>query len=458
MGVTFVLARLLSPQDYGLMAMATVVTGLLAQAQSLGVGQALVQREQVTRENEQVAFTVALAASLVLYVIILAIAYPVAASYDDDRVAVLLQVVGLSFPIGALAIVPGALLRRELNLRGEAVTSVVSMIAESGTTIVLALYGYGVWALAAGQLAAVVTMSVGLSIYRPWSFGIRFRGGDLRHIARFGGGATLSSFLWYAYQNADFYIIGRVLGSGPLGAYSMAWKIAKMPWERLFRAVTPVLLPLYSRARHEPGELAAALGRLSRFTTLVTVPAIAGLGVVSEDVVNVFLGEKWRGVAAPLAWLSVYMAIRCVFSLMPQLLMAVGRIRQEIAFNFLCLLVLPASFVVGVNWGASGVAMAWAIAWPLLAVVWLVPRTLAAAEMPLRRYVDAVIRPASATLVMVAGVAAVDLVMPESTPLRLLVKVGLGALIYLVGIRILEGPLVPEFKKVVRGVREGMKR
>jgi O-antigen/teichoic acid export membrane protein len=456
-GVTFVMARLLQPQDYGLMAMAQVITGLLAQAQSLGVGQALVQRDHVTAENEQTAFTLALVSSLALYAIVCVVARPVAIAYGDERVAPLLWVIGLTFPLGAFTIVPGALLRRDLKMRGDAVTSVWSLIAESAVMLVLAWRGQGVWALAAGQLTAVVTTALGLSLYRPWSVGLRFRGGDLRAIVRFGGGATLSSFLWYAYQNADFFIVGRALGPAALGAYSMAWKLAKMPWERLFRAVTPVLLPLYSRARGEPGELAAALGRLSRFTALVTIPAVAGLGAIAEDVVHVFLGEKWRDVAAPLVWLSVYMSLRSLFSLMPQLLMAAGRIRQEIAFNVLCVLVLPAAFAASVSWGPEGVAAAWALIWPSLALVWLVPRTLAAADMSHRRYLKAVVRPLAATVAMVLAVWAIGQVMPSPTPVRLGLRLGAGVAVYLAAIRLLEGSLVAEFKEVMRGVRQGMK-
>lgn len=450
--VSFIMARLLLPEDYGIMQMATVVTGLLSMAQTLGTGGALVQRDHVTVENEQAAFTVSLVVSSALCLAIILIAQPIAVFYDDARVAPVLQALALTFPLGAFTVVPAALMHRDLTMRGNAIANVLAMIAESGTTLGMAWAGYGVWALVGGQFVQVLASVVGLAWYRPWRPGLRFRGGDLRAIARFGGGATASGFLWYAYQNADFFIVGRVLGPAALGTYSMAWKLAKMPWERLWQAVTPLLLPLYSRAKTEPGELGNVLVRLTRFTALVTVPAVVGLATVGHDVVLLFLGPRWADTAAPLVWLSGYMAIRSVMALLPFVLMAVGRIRQEVAFNFGCALVMPAAFAVAVGWGTTGVAIAWAVVWPTLGALWLVPKALQAADLTWRRWLGSMVRPLAATGVMIAAVVALGVVIVEPGALRLVIRVAGGAAAYLTVIRVLEGPFKPLYLELARGI------
>lgn len=457
-GITFVMARLLLPQDYGLLQMATVVTGLLSMAQSLGAGTALIQKQHVTRENEQAAFTVALAVSSALCVAIVLSAPLVAAMYADPRVTPILRVVALSFPLNAFTVVPAALLHRNLQLKGNAVTSVIAMIAESTVMLVLAWLGFGVWSLVAGQLVQVVATAAGLAWYCPWSVGLRLRGGEIRSIATFGGGVTVSAFLWYGYQNADFFIVGQQLGPAALGVYSMAWKLAKMPWERLWQAVTPVLLPLYSRAKDEPGELANVLKRLSRFTALVTVPAVAGLGAVGHDAVPLFLGDRWREASAPLAWLSAYMAIRSILALLPFILMAVGRLRQEVAFNTICAFVMPIAFVIGVQWGATGVAVAWALAWPAAATSWLIPKALDAAGLSVREWLGSMVRPITATALMLAAVTAAGMWLPLEGAWRLGVRVGLGVAVYLAAIRVLEGSVVQEFKTGLAGIRQGMRQ
>lgn len=453
---TVLLARLLDPRDYGLLAMATVFTGLVEQAHDFGVGQALVQKERVTRENEQAAFTVSLLASLAFCAALWLLAGPVAAVYRDDRVAPVLRAIAVAFPIGAFAIVPRALLRRELTLRGEALTGVVTTIGESAVTLLLAWLGYGVWSLVAGRLVASALTAIGVSLARPWRPGLRLRGGEALSLLRFGGGLTLSTFLWYAYSNADFFIVGRALGSAALGTYSMAWKLAKMPWDRLWLSINPIILPLYARARQDPRELGKVVCSLTRYTALLTFPAVAGLGAVADDAVLVLLGERWREAISPLRWLAAYGVARGVIVLLPPVLVAVGWIRKEIAFNAVCAVVLPLGFLAAVRFGPAGVAAAWALLYPALAFAWLAPIALSAAQIAPRSYVLTLARPLAATLAMVAAVAIVGVLLPGG-PVRLAVRVVVGALVYLAAVRALEGPLVPEVQRLYRDAREGLR-
>ncbi len=457
LAATFVLARLLEPRDYGLLAMAAVFTGLVEQIHDLGIGQALVQRRAVSRENEQAAFTLILSSSLALYLALYLLAPTLGALYGDARVVPVLRVVALTFPLGAFAVVPRALLRRELTLRGEAVTSVSTTVAESLAMIVLAALGYGVWALVAGRLVSQVVTAVGLFLARPWSLRPRLRGGEGRSLLRLGGGLTLSSLLWYAYSNADFFVVGRVLGSAALGSYSMAWKLAKMPWDRLWYSINPMILPLFARAREQEGGMARALSRLTRYMALLTAPGVAGLGAVADDVVLVFLGAKWESAIAPLRWLCAYGVARAVLVLLPPALVAAGRIRQEIVFNALCFVALPLAFVGGVRAGPWGVAAAWALVYPALALVWLLPRALAAAGMGLTAYLRPLVRPLAAAGIMVAVVMAIGQALPSPGPLRLAVRVGAGVLAYLGCVRVMEGAVFGELRALLADARRGMK-
>lgn len=457
LGVTAVLARLLRPDDYGLLAMATVFTGFIQMIQDFGAGQALVQKEEVTVQDQHIAFTLGLLTSAVLTLTVLLLAGLVGELYHDERVVPVLRVIALGFPLSAFAIVPRALLHRHLRMRGEAVTTVVTMLVESAVTLGLAWAGVGVWSLVAGRLAAALATAIGLSIVRPWSVGLRLRDPGGGRFLRFGGGVTVITFLWYAYSNADFFIIGRMLGSEALGIYSMAWKLAKMPWDRLWRAIQPLVLPLFARTRTQGGNLGRALTQITRYTALLTMPAVAGLGAVADDAVLTFLGPRWLAAAAPLEWLSVFSLARGVLVLLPPALRAMGRLRNEAIFEAACVLVLPAAFALGVGWGPQGVAVAWAVLYPLLGAALLVPMTLRYTGLSLKTYLDSVSRPLVATGVMVAVVVAAGAVWPHPGPLRLAVRAGLGAVVYLGLIRLLEGPLTTEVRRLYRDIREGVR-
>jgi O-antigen/teichoic acid export membrane protein len=171
----------------------------------------------------------------------------------------------------------------------------------------------------------------------------------------------------------------------------------------------------------------------------------------------VFLGAKWESAIAPLRWLCAYGVARAVLVLLPPALVAAGRIRQEIVFNALCFVALPLAFVGGVRAGPWGVAAAWALVYPALALVWLLPRALAAAGMGLTAYLRPLVRPLAAAGIMVAVVMAIGQALPSPGPLRLAVRVGAGVLAYLGCVRVMEGAVFGELRALLADARRGMK-
>jgi len=454
--VTAVVARLLDPKDFGLLAMATVFSGLADQTQYFGVGPALIQRETVTHENRRAAFTIALVSSALIYLVLFICAQPIAWWYKDERVAPIVRVIALNFPIAALSVVPRATLRRNLTLRGEAVTSVVVMLSDASITILFAFLGFGVWALVAGHLFGTAVTAVGLSIASPWRPALGLRGGDARSLLRFGGGITVSSYLWYAYRSADLLIIGRSLGSAASGIYSMALNLAKMPMEKLWMAVTPLLFPLYSQARSKPGELGRVLRRMTRYNALMLFPLAAGLAAVADDAVAVVLGEKWVAAAAPLRFLCIYLLVRSVAALLPPVLQAIGELKRLVLFHAACLVVLPAGFMLGLPWGPAGVALAWVVGYPVLTFALLLPPTLRAVDLSAKSYFSVLLRPAAATALMVLAVVAAGL-LPLHGIARLAVRMVAGGIVYLASVRALEGSIVEEIRGLLKDVRHGVR-
>ena len=451
------LARLLEPADFGLLSMAAVFTGLMQQLQDLGTGQALIQIDAVSARTQQVVFTISVAMSAALWALLTLSAPLIAAFYGDARIIPVLRVLALSFPISAFGVVPAGLMRRDLSLRGDAFAAVASMTTESVTALILAWLGSGVWALVAGKLAGALISAVSLSLARPWRLGLRLRESEAGYIFRFGGSVTLASLLWYAYSNADFLIVGRFLGPGPTGLYTMAWNLAKIPYDRLWSVLNPLILPVFSRARDDRVNLGRILIRMARLTALLTAPAVAGLGLVAPDVVAVFLGaEKWSGAVMSLRWLCLFGVFRACFVLLGSVLVSVGRVGQALRFNALSCLVMPLCFWIGQRFGPAGVAAAWALAYPVVSAGLLLPRVLEETRLSFADYMRPMLRPFGATLGMALAVALVQWFLPLRRAEGLAVQLAVGAFSYLALARWLEGDLLGELRALARDARRGL--
>ena len=454
-GVTAVLARLLAPRDFGLIALAMVFIGVAQQVRDLGVGQALIQRQEISPQLQRLAFTIALSASLALYALLVATAEPIARFSGDPEVAGIVRVLALTFPISAFSVVPQALLRRHLTVRGEALASGASLLADSAATVILAFLGFGVWALVAGNLIAAVATAIGLSLASPWRPGLQFRGVERSGLLRFGGGVTVSGLLWYVYTNADFLVVGRLLGTSALGFYNMAWNISKMPRDKLWALLNPLTLPLFSRSRTDPAQLAEALEKVSAALAIVTIPAVTGLAVVAHDVVQVVLGSKWLDAVPVLRLLCVFGIVRALSVLWAPALFASGRTASVVRFNVACTLLLPVGFILGARQGLVGVAYVWAVMYPVMAVVWLLPVTLRATQLSFARYMGAIAHPFLASAAMLAGVLATRALLPTHGVVRLVITVAVGAAVYALVLRALSGPITVRLRSLLRETRDG---
>jgi O-antigen/teichoic acid export membrane protein len=453
--VTLVLARLLEPGDYGLLAMAMAVIGLGQQARDFGVGSALIQMPEVSKSSQEIAFTWSLLTSSAICLLLLAVSGPLALFYRDPRVEAVVRVLALAFPLHALALVPRSLLMREMNMRRVTLVQSGATAMDWIVTVVLAWRGAGVWALVAGNLASSVSAAAGFALVHPWSARPRLHGEERRSILRFGGGITSSRLLWYAYNQSDFVVVGRFLGSGPLGTYTMAWNLAKMPWDKLWASINPLMLPLFSRVRDRRDDMGRVMLRVSRYVALWSFPLLVGLAATSEDVVRVLLGAKWLGAIGPLRWLCVLGVARCLSVVLSSVLLSSGQVGREVRSSVACSILLPLGFIAVVNRGVTAVSVVWAVVFPLVIAALVLPPVLAVTRVQLRAYLAVLARPAAASGLMCAAVLAAGWVWPTPGPARLLFRVGIGAVAYAVAVRSLEKEIFSELRLLLRDIRDG---
>jgi O-antigen/teichoic acid export membrane protein len=430
---TLVLARLLTPEDFGLMAMASTVTGFIGFFNEIGIGAAIVQRKEIRTEEINGCFGIAILASALLSLLVLAISWPAAAFFDMPALQKLLSVLGLGFFFGAFNTIPISLLRKELRLQTVMWVGMSSAVVQALVAIPLAASGFGYWAIVGGFFVGQTVTTIWywqVSTWRP-SWPLRLREG--RPLLAYGMNITYTRVLWHAYMNADKLIIGKLLGASSVGIYDVSRSLASLPTSQIAGLVTGIASPVFARVQADLPQLRAIQLRLTRGVAYLTFPLLAGIAVLAAELVQVLLGSKWSEAVFPMQALCISEAVATIMNLQSQLLISTGRVNQLVRYTSACAIVMPLS-IAGGAWlgGLPGVALAWATVFPLLSI-WLLRQALQASGLRAITFWQAVRQPLLGSLLMVLIVyAARTLLQPMGMPdlIMLLTCIVVGVICY----------------------------
>jgi O-antigen/teichoic acid export membrane protein len=433
MAVAIVVARLLTPDDYGLAALTLVFISLVMVFSDLALGAALVQRKTLTEDDRSTAFWMTVGAGALFTVLGVLCSGPVAALYGEPETEPLFAVLSVTFIVYALGATQQSLLLRDMQFRRLEGLTIVGTVVASPVAIGLAAAGTGPWAIIGQQIAIAACTSALMWRASSWRPSLRFSRASLKDLWSFSGFLVGHRLLYYLYQNADKFIIGRAVGAAAVGVYAIAYNVMLAPAARIGGPLQRVLAPTFSRMQDEPQRIAEAWARVVRMIAAITVPAMAGIMVVAPDFISVALGEQWME-AAPilqvLAWVGILQAIQ---SLNVDILMARDRTGLMFRFTAVFTTVQIAGFLVGINWGVMGLAVAFAITStviePVLTVI--TARVIGVSPMIFFRAISGVFQAGAgmvAVLVLVRP-ALVEAGVPTGARLALLVA--LGAIVYL---------------------------
>lgn len=355
--VTLVLARLLAPADFGLAAMASIVTMLGSMISEMGFGVAIVQKKQLSDDDVSTAFwtSILLGAAITLLTFVLA---PLgAAAFRNDTVGPVIQWSSLGLLVGALAVTPQAMLVRRIEFRPIAMADISSSIAYGVSAIGLAASGFGVWSLViAGIVLGVVRTVVlvaksGIRPFRPISTK------SLREILPFGLKMFGSNVVQYLRSNLDYLVVGATLGSTSLGLYTLAYKLADFPRLRLATTITEVALPRLSAVQDRDDEVIRTYSTSLTGVTLITFPLLVGLASLAPEFIDVLYGPTWRGAIQPLQILLMMGLLQSVADAAMTTVVAKGHAGKHLRLSISYLVVVGIFTVVGVRWGITGVAL-----------------------------------------------------------------------------------------------------
>lgn len=458
-GSTLLLARLLSPADYGLVGYATIYLGLVSLVNEMGLSAAIVQQRHLTRDQIARLGGVSVLLGVGFFLLSLLLAPVIAGFFEEPRVRLIVVVLSSAFIVRGLQVLPRAMMTRELAFRRLAWIDGIEAFALAGSTLALAIAGYGYWSLVWGSLLGTLTGTILAWWFRPHAIALPRRFATIRDAVSYGTHVAASRVSWYVYSNADFAIVGKMLGSVALGAYTFGWTIANIPVEKVSAVLSRVTSGVFASAQHDQAAIRRYLLTITEGLALVTFPISAGLALVAPEFVLVVLGDQWAPAIAPLAILVAYAGFRSITLLFGQVLVATGEARRNLHFSIIAAVVLPLLFWLGARWGTAGVAFGWIVGFPLVFLPFTMRYTFRVIGLTWPAYLKALWPALSATAVMVAAVLAVEMATPAGRDtsamlVRLVAMVAAGVVSYGLVVMVAHVERLRTFRAFLRGVRE----
>ncbi len=405
LGSLVVLARLLLPEHFGLIAMVTALTSIAERFKDLGLSIATVQRERITHEQVSTLFWVNALAGVVLVLVVAALAWPIARFYDEPRLFAVTLAIASSFFWSGITVQHQALLRRQMKFSRIALIQVGSSALSVVVAIVLALLDFGYWALVAREVSRGVFMALGSWLFMPWIPGAPARSEGIRSMLVFGGDVTAFNLVAFLASSLDQILIGKLFGATPLGLYRQGVNLVLAPIVQLTYPVNSVAESALSRLQGEPEKYRRYYVRILGTLSLATMPLAAFLAVFAEEIVRVALGPKWLAAAEFFRILAFAAFLRPAMSTPGFVMVTQGKSRRYFWWGLWGSVVLAALVAAGSHWGPVGVAWAQVVSTYLLllpTLYWGLKDT----PIGLGDFAAAVYRPLLASIAMAAALYA----------------------------------------------------
>ncbi len=450
---TLMVARLLSPRDYGLMALAGIWIGSIELLAEMGLGAAVVQFRDLDDRELNACFWVTMGVASLAYGALSMAAPAIAAWFAAPALTEVLRVAGLTLPLVAIRVVPDGLLRKRLALDKISQAEIVAGVITIPVTVGLAWAGAGVWALVAGALSLPLVQTVVTFCFAHWRPGLQVTGPRIREILRYSVATLGARVSWAVFQQTDALVLGKVAGEAVLGLYSMAMRLATLPVSKVSVVANQLAMPIMAELQADRDAMRASFLRGLRLVACLTVPLCVGAALVAGDLIPVVLTEKWLPAVPVLQVLCIYALIRSVDALFPPVLFARYRVTYLFWWTVALLLVMPVGFWAGAAWsGALGAALAWVVVYPL-AMVPMARQALRELELGWKGMWEQVRAVVDAALLMTVAVVVVYWTIPGTDSptrlVRLFVASVAGALVYGFGIFRRGGLVFREMEEVM---------
>jgi O-antigen/teichoic acid export membrane protein len=449
--VSVILARLLSPEEFGLLGMVIVFTGFAVLFGELGLGAALIQREILDDRHYSSVFWLNLLMGLVLTMVITAAGPLISAFYNEPKLIPLTSIIATNFTISALGLVQRARLSRSMSFRLISLVEMFSVVGAGALAIILAWLGYGVWSLGWQIVVASMITTSGFWYVSEWRPRLSIDWGAFKDL--FGFSSNLLGFNAFNYwaRNADNLLVGRFLGTAELGVYTRAYTTMLLPIGQVTNVVSQVMFPALSRVQHDKERVKRIYLRSIAMIALISFPMMMGLLIVADHFVLALYGPKWEMVTSVLQILCLVGMVQSIVATVGWIYQSQGRTDWMFKWGLFVGIAGIISFTVGVYIGSiEAVALCYAIA-NLLLLYWnfSIPGKLIA--LTFSEVVWSVAGVFGCAVTMAAAVWMLGLLLPDGWPhpSHLLIKSLFGIVVYGLLIHLLQISAYAELKSLL---------
>lgn len=426
-----VLARILSPGDFGVVGMVTALTGVLLMLRDFGLSSATVQRVEVSHEQTSTLFWFNIILGAALTLVVMSMAPFIARFYHEPRLFWVAIAISTGFLFNAAGVQHSAQLQRQVRFTTLAMIDVISLVISSGIGIGMALAGFGYWALVGSAVSLPIATTVCLWRASGWIPGRPRRRIGLRSLMRFGGTLTAITVLMYIAYNSEKVLLGRFWGAAVLGVYGRAYYLISIPTDNLNAAIGDVAFSALSRLQHDAAAFRAYFLKGYSLVLTLTIPISAAIALFAPDLIAIILGPKWSAAAPILRLLAPTILVFALINPIGWLMFSLGMVGRSLKASLVFAPLVIASYAVGLPYGPRGVALAYSAVMVLCAIP-LVAYGVHRTVVSLRDILITASRPLISAAIAAAAAYAVqrwcgDSLLPL---LRLLLEGGALAVVY----------------------------
>jgi O-antigen/teichoic acid export membrane protein len=447
--VFLLLARILDPGSFGLVALANVFIALMRVFLEQGFAQALIQRQEIEPEHIDTAFWTSVATGFVLTAIGLGTANWVAAGFNQPQLAPIICWLSLSFIASSLNSVQRALLERQFAFQAIAVRFLISTVIGGMVGLGLALQGWGVWSLVGQQLVQEWLGAILLWSASDWRPRLRFSLPHLRQLLNFGVNILGLNFLGFFNNRSDDLLIGYFLGSTALGYYSVAYRILTVMTELLVGTSSKVALPAFSRLQQEPDRFRKAFYSATQLTSSIAFPGFLATAVLAPELIEALFGSQWLAAVPVMQILSFVGLLRTVSYFKGSIFSAMGKPGWHLRLNILSASLNVIGFSISVRWGIAAVACAYLLR---ACIVFPISQTAVGKliQAPMSTYLQLFISPLLCSTIMAAVIWVTRRSLSEFANLQVQLAICsiAGAIVYVLAMRFLAPQLFNQIKEI----------
>ncbi|HWS40077.1 MAG TPA: lipopolysaccharide biosynthesis protein [Arenimonas sp.] len=429
-GITLFVMRILRPEDYGLIAMATILVGLLTMINEMGLGQAIVQADSISEYKLQQCFGLVVLVNSGSYILLCLLSPLASWFFNDARLLTIVPVIGIQFLIQIFVVVPSAILDRDLKFKERSIYEVMAVTTGAISTLLMAIGGFEVWSIVFGNLIMATAYAILINWRYPFLHKPVFKFFGVGKMAEYGFLTILNRLLWYFYSQVDSIIVGRLLGTAILGAYSVGIQIASLPLVKVSGIFNQLAFAGFSSIKNNSVQVGDGVIILAQVASFISVPIFWGIAAVANEFVMLVLGPEWELAILPLQCIALILPLRVLSISLAQAINAIGRPGLNAINLSVACIVMPIAFFIGISlWGIIGVCVSWIVVYPLW-FVYVLKQGLPRIGLSVLNYLAKIAPPYLIGVLMVFIVWSIRSILPFQQWVNFSVLVLIGAISY----------------------------